>query len=197
LNFTDVLSQAVRTLLRDGQHPPTVLVDFEGLPAPVRRTFALPAPGAQREQTMLLQGRRLAESYGDRVVQRIWFISECWMNSFALGSRPPLVNPTRDPGRREVLFVIELDATSPELLQRGEIQEMRRNRRKKLTGLVPVREFAGESGPVTAQGVLVLSFLEGFSEKASSHPGIYGPLRAKIRLERIKIAIKYGDTSPL
>ncbi len=197
MNFTDVLSQAVRTLLKNGQHPSTILVAFEGLPAPVRRTFALPATVEQREQIMFLQGRRLAESYGDRVVQRIWFISEGWMNSFALGGGQQWVNPTRDPGRLEVLYVIELDATSHELLQRGEVQEMRRNRRKKLMGLVPVPEFSGKPGPVTSLGVGVLRFLEGFSERASSHPDKYGPLRAKIRLERIKIALLLGNTSPL
>lgn len=193
MHIADVFSQAVRTTLSEGRHLPTVLVAFDGLPAPVRHTFfSFPDTPERREQTLFLQGKQLAESYGDRVVQRVWFIDEGWMNIFVPHSGQQVVRPSQDPRRREVLFVVELDATSGELLQRVEVQEMRRNQSKKLINLDPVPELSGEQGQISPLGVPVLRFLEGFSEKASSHPEVYGPLRARIRLEKVKMAIMLG-----
>jgi hypothetical protein len=74
---------------------------------------------------------------------------------------------------------------------------MHRNKQRKLTRLEPVPELSGDPGRVTPLGALVLNFLEGFSERATSHPDTYGPLRAKILLEKLKIAMLLGNASPL
>ena len=157
--FSEVVEGAGRTLLRSGEHRPTILVAFEGLPTPVRRTLrSFPATAEQRQHVLFLEGQQLGNQYSTWKVQRVWFISEGWM-SLADPHRWQAISPSRDPKRREVLLVLELDATSDDLKQRLEIREMRRNTKKKLKALSAVPELSSESAqaPVTPHGVLALS----------------------------------------
>jgi hypothetical protein len=92
--------------------------------------------------------------------------------------------------RREVLLVLELDATSDGLKQRIDLREMRRNKKKKLKALIAVPELASasEQQSVTPHGVLALAFLAGFAEVAS--PGdAYRQLQAKIFQERLRMEL--------
>jgi hypothetical protein len=90
------------------------------------------------------------------------------------------------------LFVVEVDATSHDLLQRVVVYEMHRNKKKKLTRVTPAPDFSMEQERITPLSVSVLRFLEGFAEASSGAADLYGPLRRKIRLERLKIGLLLG-----
>lgn len=188
--FTEVVEGAQRTLLRTGEHRPTILVAFEGLSTPVRRTLrSFPATAEQRQHVLFLEGQLVGNQYSTWKVQRVWFISEGWMSTTDPSCLHPIA-PSRDPKRREVLLVLELDATSDGFKQRIDLREMRRNKKKKLKALIAVPELActPEQQPVTPHGVLALAFLTGFAEVAS--PGdAYRQLQAKIFQERLRMEL--------
>lgn len=190
MDFTQVVEDAQRTLLRAGEHRPTILVTFEGLSAPIRRTLrSFPATAGQRQHVLFLEGKLVGNQYSAWKVQRVWFISEGWMSTTDPYCLDPIA-PSQDPKRREVLLVLELDASSGSLKQRIDIREMRRNKKKKLKALIAVPELSSASGQeaVTPHAVLALSFLAGFSEVAS--PGeAYRQLQAKIFQERLRMEL--------
>jgi hypothetical protein len=95
--FTEVVEGAQRTLLRTGEHRPTILVAFEGLSTPVRRTLrSFPATAEQRQHVLFLEGQLVGNQYSTWKVQHVWFISEGWMSTTDLSCLHP-VAPSRDP----------------------------------------------------------------------------------------------------
>ncbi len=184
MDLATLLAQAEKRLLRYGEHPPTIVLTFEGLPNPIQRTFAsLPATPDQRERMLFLKGRQFAEQYGTLRVQRVWFVCEAWM-SVIRDRTSSFIPPSRDPKRLEAVLLVELDATSASLSQQCEARAIQRNRSGAIKALQPIPELSAAQGSLSMAGVLLLSFLEGFAQASSQD---YGPLQSMIQQQRRRL----------
>jgi hypothetical protein len=186
MELATIVKQAERTLLHEGRHLPIVLVAFEGLPALVPCPLSpFPATPEQRQYVMFLKGKQLADQYSTQRVQRLWFISEAWMRDIRLHPQNDGM-PARPPKRQEVLLILELDASTPELAQQIALRAMRRTRTGKLKGMHPIDEIASANATVTLMSVAVLAFLAGFAE-ACTDPHAYGPVYTKMVWQKLQM----------
>ncbi|HLG77146.1 MAG TPA: hypothetical protein VKX46_12080, partial [Ktedonobacteraceae bacterium] len=160
---------------------PTVIVEFESFPTPVRFPLrSLPRTAEQRQHTLLLLGRQVADQYHRWKIVRLWLINEAWMSMVQPGPgyQPPV--PAQDPDRREVLVVLELDATT--LQQTAEIRQIRRRNKKVTCVRMPDLSMEG----LTFGNTQLLAFLAGFAERAGTSM-TYGPIYTRIEEEQKKI----------
>ena len=184
MDLATLLTQAEAQLLQYGTHPPTLIVALEGLPNPIRQTLT-PFPGTsqQREDVLYLKGRQFAHQHGHRRIQRAWFICEAWM-SVMQPNAPTRIAPSLDPRRREVVFVIELDATSTVLSQQCGVREIKRAHSGKIRELLPITDLSTDEKSQDLSGVLLLCFLDGFAQASSQE---YGQLRNIILQHRYRL----------
>jgi hypothetical protein len=161
MELASIMEQAAETLLRQGSHSPTLIVEFEEKPTPIRSSLRFfPPPMEQKEEILYQRGKRLARHYGHLKVRRIFLVTEAWMNKPEPGR--PLVAPALDPQREEALLVLELNASSPQFEQTFEGRKMIRNQEGKLIDLRPLTDLFPEGDEVEVTGVLLPAFLAGF-----------------------------------
>jgi hypothetical protein len=185
MDMQTIVDQAVKSLKQRGNHPPLVIVEFERLPKPVLIPIVrIPPQPSQLRHTLFLMGKQAADQYRQWKILRVWYISEAWMSVEPHGISPAS-RPSQDPKRREVLVINELDATTEALAQKIEIQEMYRNKSRKITNVLPLSQLSEEGGMERASSAVLLNFLAGFMEVVEDSS--YGPITARILEEKRKM----------
>ena len=175
MNLNTITNEAERHLLRQGNHPPTVILLLDDVQTPIRRELlSFPGTPEKRQYTLFALGKQLGESYQTKNLRKVWFISEAWLQSL---SESPL------PKRREGLFVVEIDITTLEQIL--DVREIVRGKHtRKIKTLRPFQDdHSTVRGPVTAHGALILSFVAGFADAASSHHS-YKNLFTRLQAEK-------------
>jgi hypothetical protein len=189
MDIDTLLAQAAETLFRHGSHRPTLCIDLEGMATPLVSSFRFfPASAEQKQELLYQRGRRLAGRYGQRKVQRVWFVTEAWVNKRAPGTA--FVAPSLDPRREEVLLVLEVHATSPDWRQTLAGRKMIRNEAGRLIDLHPLADHLPKDEENAVTSELLLAFLAGFIGRAAAYQGSdqLARLFAHILVQRLLLA---------
>src|SRR4051794_5416925 len=110
MNFSEVALRAAATYKKRRQHPPTVLIVPEGSHNPIRQMVPFPETASEREAALLAAGTQFARDFPQfRSIRQLWLITEAWVSSFDPQATTPLIAPSRDPKRQEVLLIGTLD----------------------------------------------------------------------------------------
>jgi len=155
LSLQEVIRLAQEVILREGAHLPTVIA--EGSEQTVITQIAhLAGTHEERAQQLFIAGFMLAQSRLVGRLEQVFFIAEGWMSEAEEG-RPPEHPPSRDPRRKEILFISSLKLRSREsdlalfeMLRDGQGQ------------LIELRAHQPPADHVTVESPLLTAFVAGF-----------------------------------
>lgn len=155
LTLQEVTRLAQEVILREGAHLPTVIA--EGSEQTVIAHIAhLAGTHEERTQQLFTVGFMLAQSNLVGRLEQVFLVAEGWLSEAEEGRLPPYP-PSRDPRRKEILFVSSLTVRDR---QAGlALFEMLRDRQGDLTEL---REYQPSSDPITVESPLLVAFVAGF-----------------------------------
>lgn len=156
LTLEAVTHHAIDTLLRDGRHVPTLIV--EGSQTGVLIQIGdIPPTHEERMEQMFTLGFSLARYEAIGKLNQVFLIMEGWM-SIAESGELLQQPPPQDPLRREVLIIASYapDEKSVE----GKLIEMLRDDKQQLRELKPVTELSG--GDSRMESPLLVAFAHGF-----------------------------------
>ena len=135
LTLEDVTHQAQETLLKDGYHVPTLILEGYGQALAVQVT-----PLAERSDEKLQQlqhvGFALSQQENKVIPQQVFLITEGWLSTPRAGETVQ-VRPSQDPARKEALIVSRLAVR--ERGARARVYEMIRDGDQHLVRLSPFR----------------------------------------------------------
>ena len=103
ITMEEIISIAKETILRDGQHLPTLIVEASKNLV-VGRIPDLPPTHEEREELMRFLGQASAKSGRVDQLQQVFMISEGWMSEPS-EDKPTDIRPSQDPNRKEVLII--------------------------------------------------------------------------------------------
>jgi hypothetical protein len=162
ITFELVSRLATESLLRQGSHPPTLIVD--GFKNPIVIQMEMLAPSFEgRMQQMFVTGQALSHESTTGKLRGVYFITEAWLSQARDGILPGM-RPSQDPQRKEVLIVNGLDR----LIGKSRrvhlaIFEMVRDEQGTLR---EIRDYTFPDDPeAVADTPLLEAFLTGFGEK--------------------------------
>lgn len=157
ITFEQVSHSAQETLLRDGHHAPTLIIDASAGPVVVQIDRLAPTFEG-RVQQMFVAGQALAHEGNTGRLRSVYFVSEAWLSQAHEGKLPN-VPPSQDSQRKEVLIVDGLDVKSHQ--SQLAIYEMIRDEQGNLR---EIRKLALPNDPSTSSDTPLLeAFLAGFS----------------------------------
>lgn len=162
-NFTleDVTQLAKEIALESGVHVPTLIVEGSG-PSVIAQLPDMPDTHEGRLQLMHAAGFALGASSEVGELEQVFFISEAWVSVMRKG-RPPVLPPSADPERKEVLIISNLKVEGHQTDMA--IFEMVRED-EQLVALEPY-EADHEAQAHTVEMPLLDAFVAGFSKGAS------------------------------
>ena len=147
---------AQETLLRDGHHASTLIIDGSTRPVIVQIDGLAPTFEG-RIQQMFVAGQALARDGGAGRLRSVYFVSEAWLSQAQEGKMPD-VPPSQDPQRKEVLIVDGVEAKSRRA--RVAIYEMARDGEGNLREIREIK-FLNETS-ASSDSPLLEAFLAGF-----------------------------------
>ena len=160
MDITEIVQHAKDDMLEDGEHKPTIFVEFEEKELniilfadfPYKKTF-------EKQKAFFALGRKLGTESPGKNISQIIFIIEAWASSYAKGEERKYVAPSQDPNRKEVLTVQVLDANhaTRTLKQSVHIVDMIRDGSGKLVDLFHRKDEIQE-----VNSPLLTAFLAGF-----------------------------------
>lgn len=157
MDVQSILARAKEMLLEDGEHPPTLFVEYgQGGAFDILLFANFPfSTTLERKMALFSVGREQGIAHpGKRVVQACLVI-EAWMST-AKTKEEIKHSPSQDPNRQEVLMVLTLDATDSSLPETIQRVEMVRDGSGKLVDLLQSREA------IRSESVFLASFLAGY-----------------------------------
>lgn len=157
LSLEAVAQVASAVMMQDGYHRPTVIAegDRERVVAQINPM----APTAEgRAQQLFALGAVLAEQGDLGVLYQVFFITEAWM-SLARADEEPVVPPSEDPDRTEILLIARLIVHPPQ--QEVAVFEMQRDEQGQLREL---QHFGHQEAAdqLTAESPLLVAFALGY-----------------------------------
>lgn len=159
ITFEQVTRLAQETLLRDGHHAPTLIIDGSTRPVIVQIDGLAPTFEG-RVQQMFVAGQALAREGGAGRLRSVHFVTEAWL-SHAQEGKLPDVPPSQDPQRKEVLIVDGVEAKSRRA--RVAIYEMLRDQQGNLR---EIRELKlPDDSSTSSDSPLLEAFLTGFGAR--------------------------------
>ena len=156
IEFDQVIRLAKETLLRDGYHAPTLIVDGSRWRAVIE--FSELAPNHEgRASQMFSVGTLLARGGKMGRLRHVFFISEGWMSVPHEGKLPDVL-PSQDPNRKEMLVITGYEERTRQTTMA--LFEMIRDPEGALREL---RDFVPAAGGETrAESPLLAAFAAGF-----------------------------------
>jgi hypothetical protein len=157
VSIETIAAFAETTTLENGGHVPTMIVfgETDYMMAPF---LEMPDTHEARWQLMFWSGFALASSKQLGILKKVFFISEAWMSS-GTEQQKPVLPPTEDPDRREVLIIagIEMEGRKAEL----KIFEIGRDEEGQLIDLARHEPTSNQDD---VENPLLLAFVDGFLE---------------------------------
>jgi hypothetical protein len=152
----EVARLATEVILEYGNHVPTLIAQGEHGPL-LHQMDPFPHTHEGRRHWMYVTGMVMAQSGRLPDLKQVFFISEGWMST-ASEDTPPVVPPSQDPDRIEVLFIsgLEVEGHKADMV----MYEMERNAEGRLVDLVPMP--APEGGDTQLESPLLDAFVEGY-----------------------------------
>lgn len=159
LTLETIVEIARDTLLRDGSHPPTIVIEgTRGMRAGVFEEMK--RTQAERETQMFEAGLSFGERENLGGLQQVFFITEAWMSTVTKGKLPDLP-PSKDPQRREILIITHVDARGPQAKAKAALLEILRDEAGEVRELTPGEEWEGADVKSPLLGAFVLGYVTG------------------------------------
>lgn len=156
LTLEDVVRSAQEMLLRQDNHPPTGLAEGS-LQAVVFQFGEFGKTVMERARLMFEAGLGLAQSQQIGELRQVFFIMEGWMSGPGQGQRP-ILPPSQDPRRKEVLIISSFTVQSRRT--RVVVFEVRRDKHRRV---ISPREFDPNiSKDAAVESPLLAAFVAGF-----------------------------------
>ena len=152
---------AKETLLRDGYHVPTLVVDGTRLVLIVQILELAPHYAGRAEQMFIAGGALAREGYAGPL-RRVYFVCEAWMSEAREGMLPERL-PSEDPLRKEVLVISGMEVTTGQA--KMAMYEMVRDSQGELRELRDVDQPAGAQ----PDSPLLEAFVAGYVSDARLH----------------------------
>jgi hypothetical protein len=112
-----IFKTAKEHILEQGEHVPTLFVEFKGLTEMVIAPLLVYGGGPQttldKQKMFFTIGRSLGKEYLGIDVSIVAFVSEAWVSTVKKGESSKYNAPSQDPNRKEMLLVNVLDASKP------------------------------------------------------------------------------------
>ena len=160
LSIEVVAERAKETALKEGGHPPTLLVKGT-LETVVIQPQEIGATPEDRQQQLFEIGFLVGDSQLVGILQQAFLVTEGWL-SVAEAGQPLKVPPSQDPQRKEVLVVSELNVDEVEEAEMNIlVYEMLRDTNGELRELTRHNELDQRGNGVSP---LLDAFLAGFVE---------------------------------
>jgi hypothetical protein len=160
LTFEEVTRIAKETILKHGNHIPTLIADGSKRPV-FTQIVDMEATPEGRVQQMFTTGFILARSGQVGVLNQVFFITEAWLST-ATADELPEKRPSEDPQRKEVLLISSFKVSQRQ--QRSAVIEMVRDSSGKLVDLHEI-EFGEES---EGENRLLTAFVVGFTAASTA-----------------------------
>ncbi|SRR6266540_3853299 len=103
VTLEEIISNAKEIMVRDGNHLPTLILEASKSLV-VGKIPDLPPTHGERVELMRFLGQAAAKSGRVDQIQQIFMVTEGWM-SVASEDKPPEIQPSQDPNRKEVLII--------------------------------------------------------------------------------------------
>lgn len=155
LTLQEVTRLAQEVILREGAQLPTVIAEGSEQTA-ITQIAYLAGTHEERAQQLFVAGFMLAQSRLVGRLEQVFLIAEGWMSQAEEG-KPPEYPPSRDPRRKEILFISSLKVRGRE--SGLALFEMLRDGQGQLTEL---REYQPSADQVTVESPLLAAFVAGF-----------------------------------
>lgn len=157
MTMTEIAAIAKQTMLKDGYHAPTLIVEGskEGGVLSLKH---FPDDPEEKHLAMQTTGYNVGKKAELGELVRVFLISEAWV-SIAVGGKLPGVRPSKDPKRHEVLIISSLAVDRTTALTMFDVE---RDSHGMVTGLTECSP-SPEDGP-TVQSPLLDAFLHGFTQ---------------------------------
>jgi len=156
IGFEEIVSNAKEVILKDGKHVPILIVDG-GQGLLISQLNELPATHHERAELFRFIGLTTAMSGKLRSLKQVFMVSEGWMSVARIDGQP-MMSPSQDPDRKEVLIVSGFEVKSKrKYLKLFEILRYGENNGVDLQELFP---DANKGGPVEVP--LLDAFIHGF-----------------------------------
>ena len=154
--FEEVVRIAKETVLRDGYHLPTLVVEGSREPA-ILQIAGLANTHEGRVVQLYSAGVELGLGGQLGRLRQVILVTEGWM-SMGQDGQEPVLPPSLDPNRKEVLIIaghnLTLDQTQMVLFG------MVRNKRQKLIGLTDLTR--SNTGVQEGESLLLQAFIQGY-----------------------------------
>lgn len=143
INFEDIARLVIESTLREGSHPPYVIIDGSkrimhgGVPY-------LPETHDERMQFMYVAGQLAASREEVGKLRQVFMINEGWMSVPKENNELPTMLPSQDPNRKEVLIISGLEFQQQ--VKYLKLFEMLRDKEGILIGLTEVITGKEEGG---------------------------------------------------
>ena len=125
MDITEIVRQAKRTMLRQGEHHPQIMIeDTRGVY--IALLDFLPATTLEKQKLLFKIGNSLAmdnDIEASSVKQLVW-ICEAWFSSVPVQEAAHAPSPSKDPHRREGLIVLTLTIKDRQLSQEMQMVEV-------------------------------------------------------------------------
>jgi len=159
LTLEKVVGIAQETLLQEGEHLPTLVVEGkQGTATVVLAEFG--ASTEERAAQLFRAGAMLSQREELGGLQQVFLVTEAWMSAAREGKLPELP-PSQDPERREVLIITHLDASQIEAQAQVAIREILRDESGELRELAPREEWEGAEVKSPLLAAFVLGYATG------------------------------------
>lgn len=156
INFELITQLARESLLRDGSHAPTLVIDGSANPVAIQIDQLAPTFEGRAHQ-MFVAGQSLAHNGSAGRLRGVYFVSEAWLSQGQEG-KAPYMRPSKDPKRIEVLMVSGLEFKPRQV--RLAIYEMLRD---KSGALLEIKPWEYPDNPDDAADTPLLeAFLAGY-----------------------------------
>lgn len=145
-------------LLQDGHHVPTLIVEGS------RNTVIMPITDLNRShegrvRQLFTTGVTLARRDAIGIPEQAFFITEAWMSTMK-GKATPVIPPSKNADRQEVLFVSNLDLMQGQ--SRAIMFEMIRDSKNNLMEVNEMR-IGDREQPAQVENPLLVAFVHGFA----------------------------------
>ena len=157
VTLEEIISNAKEIMVREGNHIPTLILEASKSLV-VGRIPDLPPTHGERVELMRFLGQAAAKSGRVDQLQQIFMITEGWM-SVAKEDKPPEIQPSQDPNRKEVLIISAI-----QMKERKKLMKVFEILRDSDAQVVSLEEFLpdAEKKDESVEVPLLDAFVQGF-----------------------------------
>lgn len=167
MDINKIVKTVKKTILEQGGHHPTIIVEFEDEQDAVVLFDDMPTDGHKKHMMFFTAGRKVGTEI-KLEVRDLCLISEAWLSKAMEGGQPKYDRPSLDPNKKEAIIISRIQVMpgpdKPQLVSSLYSYEMLRDGSGELMDLLKYGEF--KDGDVT--NPLLSYFLSGIASAGYS-----------------------------